>query len=313
MLQVKAESRSELKKLQRFNHSWLLVETTGSHFLSKGIPIMKSNSEKPNNPNSPAALNKKLTSFIKDLATETDEARISEVMQNYLKFCSTFYRYSVSNQFFIYLFKPDATHVAGFHDWLKRKRYVKKGEKGIPILAPCMIKHKDEDEKVIATDLRFKTVYVFDVSQTDGEPLPDAPEWKSQEKYPEIEDMLIRYAKSLNINVDIEDLSSHGGAQGYSSGGNIVLDPTAGTKTLIHEIVHELLHHNGKSKLKPRQEVELEAEAIAYVVSRALEIKNLKSPNYLAIWDADGSKILDRLDLIRNTAYQILSAIFPVK
>jgi len=264
-------------------------------------------------PNSPSELNKKLTSFIKDLASETDEARISEVMKNYLTFCSSFYRYSVANQFFIFLFKPDATFVAGFNDWLKRKRYVKKGEKGIPILAPCQVKIKDDDDNVIGQELRFKTVYVFDISQTDGEPLPDAPEWKSIEKSPELEDMLINYARSLNIQVDVKDLSEHGGAQGYSSGGEIVIDPTAGTKTLIHEIAHELLHHNEKSKLRPRKEVELEAEAVAYVVARALEIKNLESPNYLAIWDADGKKILDRLDLIRETANKILTAIFPVK
>lgn len=274
---------------------------------------MKNTVEKQSNPNSPAELNKKLTSFIKDLAKETDAARISEIMQNYLKFCASFYRYSVSNQFFIYLFKPDATLVAGFHDWLKKKRYVKKGEKGIPILAPCgNVTIKDKEDKVIAQEMRFKTVYVFDVSQTDGEELPEPPEWKSIEKNPELEDMLIRYAKSLNINVDIQDLSAMG-AQGYSSGGNIVMDPTAGTKTLIHEIVHELLHHNEKSKLKSRKEIELEAEAVAYVVARALEIKDLHSPNYLAIWDADGRKILDRLDLIRSTANQILTAIFPVK
>lgn len=273
---------------------------------------MKNPAEKQSNPNSPVELNKKLTAFIKDLASETDTARISEVMQTYLKFCASFYRYSVSNQFFIYLSKPDATHVAGFHDWLKRKRYVKKGEKGIPILAPCITKFKDEDEKVIAKDLRFKTVYVFDISQTDGEPLPDAPDWKSSEKSPELEDMLINYAKSLHIKVDIKDLSESG-AQGYSTGGEIALDPTAGTKTLIHEIAHELLHQNGKSKLRPRKEVELEAEAVAYVVARALEIKNLHSPNYLALWDAEGRKILDRLDLIRETANKILTAIFPVK
>lgn len=270
------------------------------------------NTDKTPNPNSPANLNKKLTAYVKDLAKETDQARISEMMQNYLKFCSSFYRYSVANQFFIYLFKPDATHVAGFHDWLKRKRYVKKGEKGIPILAPCQVKIKDDDDKVIGQELRFKTVYVFDVSQTDGEPLPEQPNWKSPEKYPELEDMLINYAKSLNIKVDIKDLSEMG-AQGYSAGGEIALDPTAGTKTLIHEIAHELLHHNEKSKLRPRKEVELEAEAVAYVVGRALEIKNMASPNYLALWNADGSKILDRLDLIRDTANKILTAIYPVK
>lgn len=266
-----------------------------------------------NKTNSPAALTKKLNGFIKDLAQETDQACISEVMQNYLKFAASFYRYSLSNQFFIFLFKPDATLVAGYHDWLKKHRYVKKGEKGIPILAPCQVAIKDDEDNVIEKQLRFKTVYVFDISQTEGEPLPEAPEWKSQEKSPELEDMLIQFASSLNIKVEIKDLSKEGNAQGYSSGGQIVLDPKAGTKTLIHEIAHELLHHTKDAKTKTREEVELEAEAVAYVVARALEIKNLQSPNYLAIWDADGSKILARLDLIRTTANQILTAIFPVK
>ncbi|MHB8132897.1 MAG: ArdC-like ssDNA-binding domain-containing protein [Anaerolineaceae bacterium] len=262
--------------------------------------------------NTPAELNSKITNFVKDLAKETDEARISQTMQNYLQFCASFYNYSLNNQFLIFLFRSNATLVAGYHDWLKKHRYVKKGERGIPILAPIPMTEEDDNGKKVVKQMRFKTVYVFDIAQTEGEPLPETPEWKSPEKYPELEDMLINYARSLKIKVEIEDLSASG-AQGYSQGGKIGLDPTAGTKTLIHEIAHELLHHNNMAKLKSRAEIELEAEAIAYVVSRALEMDNLKSPNYLAIWDADGKKIMDRLDTIRNTARQILTAIFPVK
>lgn len=262
--------------------------------------------------NKPAELNQKITNFVKDLAKETDEARISAVMQNYLAFCSSFYHYSLMNQILIFLHKSNASRVAGYRDWLKRHRYVKKGERGIPIMAPIPITMKDENGKEVVLQLRFKTVYVFDISQTDGEPLPEPPDWKSPEKYPDLEDMLIKYANSLNIKVEIEDLSASG-SQGYSEGGKIGMDPTAGTKTLIHEIAHELLHHTKEVKLKSRKEIELEAEAVAYVVSRALEINDLKSPNYLALWDADGKKILDRLDTIRSTSNQILTAIFPVK
>ena len=150
---------------------------------------------------------------------------------------------------------------------------------------------KNEKGDEIVQVVNFKTVYVFDIAQTDGDPLPEAPEWISPEKYPELETMLINYARSLHIKVDFEDLSATG-AQGYSSGGQITLDPMAGTKTLIHEIAHELLHHTKEARQKSRAEIELEAEAIAYVVARALEIKDLKSPNYLAIWDADGAKSL---------------------
>jgi hypothetical protein len=263
-------------------------------------------------PNAPAELNKKITSYIEDLAQETDEARISEVMQKYLNFCASFHNYSLFNQLLIFLTRSNATLVAGYRDWTKKRRYVKKGEKGIPILAPILIKMKNEKGDEITQVVNFKTVYVFDIAQTDGEPLPESPEWISPEKYPELETMLIDYASSLHINVNIEDMSATG-AQGCSSGGQITLDTLAGTKTLIHEIAHELLHHTKEARQKSRAEIELEAEAIAYVVARALEIENLKSPNYLAIWDADGAKIMDRLDIIRTTANQILTAIFPVK
>lgn len=263
-------------------------------------------------PNSPAELNKIITSYINDLARETDQAKISEVLQKYLAFCASFHSYSLNNQFLIFLFRSNATLVAGYHDWTRKHRFVKKGEKGIPILAPIPIMEEDENGNKKVREMRFKTVYVFDIAQTDGEPLPETPDWISPAKYPELETMLINYAHSLHIKVDFEDLSEIG-AQGYSKKGQIVLDPMAGTKTLIHEIAHELLHHTKEARLKTRAEIELEAEAIAYVVARALEIKDLKSPNYLTIWDADGSKILDRLDLIRDTAHQILAAIFPVK
>lgn len=63
-----------------------------------------------------------------------------------------------------------------------------------------------------------------------------------------------------------------------------MLDSLVGTKTLFHEIAHELLYHTKEARQKGRSEIELEAEAIAFVVARALEIENLKSPNYLAIY-----------------------------
>ncbi len=83
---------------------------------------------------------------------------------------------------------------------------------------------KNEKGDEIVQVVNFKTVYVFDVAQTDGEPLPETPDAISSEKYPELETMLIDYARSLNIDVKIEDLTALG-AQGSSSGGQITLDP----------------------------------------------------------------------------------------
>jgi hypothetical protein len=102
---------------------------------------------------------------------------------------SKFHNYSIGNLILIMLQKPDATRVAGYSTWKDLYRWVKKGEKGIAILAPCMppkpkkpatpadVETDDEGEKPEEeTDIRpvyFKVVYVFDVSQTEGKPLPE--------------------------------------------------------------------------------------------------------------------------------------------
>src|SRR5439155_3019589 len=102
-----------------------------------------------------------------------ESARYAE----YLTFCSRFHRYSVANQILIWSQKPDAQMVAGFHRWLELKRYVRKGEKGIMILAPMVGRKPEEAEGEEAEashrSVFFKAVYVFDVSQTEGEPLPE--------------------------------------------------------------------------------------------------------------------------------------------
>jgi len=259
--------------------------------------------------NTPAALNAKIKDFIQQLAEETDQARISEVVQRYLEFSSSFYKYSINNQWLIFLHKPEATLVAGFNDWKKRNRFVRKGEKGIPIIAPMVYKKDDPKTGETKTEIFYKVVYVFDISQTDGEDPPEPPQWHSPEKLPELEQKLMTYAAQLGIKVDIEKIS--GGAQGYSAGKHIVLDLTAGTKTLIHEIAHELLHQKPEAKKITRQQAEIEAEAVAYVVGKSFGLTDLTSPNYLAIWEADAEKILQHLDTIHQTSQTILTAITP--
>src|ERR1700688_3372453 len=100
----------------------------------------------------------------------------SATLTRYLAAMARFHRYSFNNIMLIYTQREDASHVAGFHSWRKLGRCVRKGEKGILILAPMIFKHteaetaKTDEEKTI---VRFKAAYVFDVSQTDGEPLPE--------------------------------------------------------------------------------------------------------------------------------------------
>ena len=247
-------------------------------------------------------LNQQITQHIQELAEATDQAKLSQAMQDYLSFSARFHQYSLHNQWLIWLSMPEATQVAGFCKWKEMGRFVKKGEKGIPILAP-IIKKMDDGEKEI---VGFRVVYVFDLSQTDGEPLPEPPEWRSPEKHQGLLERLFGYCEQQNIQITLKELP--GGVQGVSKGGAIELSPDAGTKTLIHEIAHELMHKNGDGPGSPALR-ELEAESVAYVVAKHFGIGNLNSPNYAALWGGDAATILGHLDRIRETASQIIAAV----
>src|SRR4051812_8834001 len=91
-------------------------------------------------PNKAAELNAGIRSSIQQLANETDAARQSELFRNYLRASAAFWDYSWCNQMLIWRQRPDASYVGGFNTWLKCGRYVRRGEKGIAILAPCSSK-----------------------------------------------------------------------------------------------------------------------------------------------------------------------------
>ena len=115
-------------------------------------------------------LKARITKHIEELAQATDAARVSEELLRYLDTYARFYQYSPFNVWLILIAKPDASHVAGFKKWQTMGRYVRRGELGIPILAPIFTtvinKEGEEEQRLVG----FKTVFVFDVSQTDGEP-----------------------------------------------------------------------------------------------------------------------------------------------
>ncbi len=225
-------------------------------------------------------LQQKIQGYLEVLALETDQARKSEEMRRYLDFVARFHQYSPSNIFLIMLARPDATHVAGFQAWKKMGRYVKKGEHGIPIFAPMIHREDPDDDNSPKVLSGFRVVYVFDVSQTDGEPLPPVPDWKSPEKNAELNEKLMRFAESKGITVTFKELP--GETQGVSMGGAIEISPQAGTKTLIHEIAHELMHQSAGASVD-RDIRELEAESVAYVVSQYFGLDGLNSHNYITL------------------------------
>lgn len=255
--------------------------------------------------NSASKLNKQIEQYLKELAEATDEARVSKEMTRYLNFCARFYNYSPSNVFLILFANPNASYVAGFNTWKKLGRYVKRGEKAIPIFAPHFWREKDSEGNEIDR-IGFHVAHVFDISQTDGESLPEQPNWKSPEKNLELQKKLMELAKANGITVTIETLD--GDTQGLSKGGSIVLSPEAGTKTLIHEIAHEFLHQVEKNQLT-RSEKEMEAESIAYIVASYLGLRNLNCPTYIALHGENSEKILTQFNRINTTARKIISAV----
>jgi hypothetical protein len=265
---------------------------------------------------------------IKSLAQETNQKRQSSLFISYLDMMGKFHNYSFYNELLIAIQKPGATNVAGFKTWqTKFERSVKKGEKGIAILAPVLVKRnyqsgtkKDEDAEVVSSDtladnllsircVGFRTAYVFDVSQTEGKPLPEEPNWHDTEKDLAIEAALKAFADSKGIRVvEAEKLR---GADGLSYGGLIKVLPKAGTRTLVHELAHELLHWKHPELKLSREIEEIEADSTAYVVAQYFHLKqdSEASPNYLALFETSSEDILARFTRICATSKEIIEAV----
>ena len=240
---------------------------------------------------------------VEALAQATDEARMSEEMLRYLDAFSRFHRYSFYNTWLILMNRPEATHVCGFRQWNSYNRFVRKGECGIPILAPLWVKQESEEPDKNKLALRgFKIVYVFDISQTDGEPLPEPPDWKKPEKNAFLNERLMAFAKEKGITITEKELA--GEVQGVSMGGSIEIAPSAGTSTVVHELAHEIMLHHG-SELDTRIK-ELEAESVAFVVCRHFKLQSTCSPNYIALHGATSDMIMEHLERIRVTATEII-------
>lgn len=249
-----------------------------------------------------------ITQLITQLAQETDAAKQSAQFTQWIDTASKFHNYSLGNVILIAMQKPGATHVAGYHAWQdKFNRQVMKGEHGIAILAPCAYKSKDDEEDARQEHIYYKTVYVFDISQTTGDPLPDPPDWKSPARQEELQSRMMNFANANGILVEVKELD--GETQGTCEFKHITLSPRAGTKTLIHELAHALLDHSQAIQLT-RETREIQAESIAYVVSKHFGME-CNAPNYLALWDADSAKIKDNLNVISKTARAIIEAIEP--
>jgi antirestriction protein ArdC len=261
-------------------------------------------------------LRKKCATYLEDLISAVKSEHSNAVLLDYLDFCARFHRYSFRNRLLIWMAKPNATHVAGFGTWKKLGRFVKKREKGIPIFAPMRVKKKPEPE--LEEDLSeeddvpfFKVVYVWDVSQTDGKALPEAPDTlgvvgSAGHILPALESLV----RCKGIVLEYGDTPY--GAHGVSRIGKITVLPSANDEErfsiLAHELAHELLHGVQERMNIPKKIKELEAEATAYTVCRQFDLET-KSPSYLALYRVEEIDIRASLDRIVSTGSKIIQGI----
>jgi antirestriction protein ArdC len=257
---------------------------------------------------------KKLTNqAIENLVTALSEGR-SETLTQYLAAIGRFHRYSLRNVMLIASQKPTASHVAGFHAWHKLGRFVKKGEKGIMILAP-IVRRKNESAKQDETDesstaVGFRAAYVFDITQTDGQELPEIGNVNGDPR--EYRERLGEFVTQQGIALEYsQDIAP---ARGTSSGGKITLLPGQSAAeefaTLSHELAHEMMHRDGRRSTTSKRSRETEAEAVAFVVCQGIGLETgSAAQDYIQLYEGDAKLLSESLEHIQQTANRILNAI----
>lgn len=287
------------------------------------------------------AVESKLDTIMKALEEGVEKVFTSEQYQMYLQTMAKFHNYSFNNTLLIAMQRPDATLLAGYQTWQKKfHRHVKRGEKGIKIIAPVPVKEKRQVEKideetqeiVIGIDgqpetetverilPRFRVTTVFDVSQTEGEPLP------TLEVNELVGDVFIyeNFMKGLEeispVPFQFQEIDS--GAKGYYSNAEKLVAIQTGMsqaqtmKTAVHETAHAILHNRDVMEengiTKDRMTKEVESESVAYVVCNHFGLDTSDySFNYVAGWSSDKEmpELRSSMDTIRLTSSQLIADI----
>ena len=274
----------------------------------------------------------------------------SEKYMRYLSVMSKFHRYSVNNTMLIYMQKPEATLVAGFNKWKNQfERHVKKGEHGITIIAPTPYKKKieemkrdpdthapilDADGKAVIEEKEieipmFRPVKVFDVSQTDGKPLPELSSSLSG-TVPHYEAFLEALRRSASVPIEFEPMAAN--TDGYFSPDQqriAIREGMSEVQTVsatVHEIAHSKLHNRQKMqetaaagdnapdqpKPKDRRTEEVEAESISYAVCQYFGIQTGENSfGYIASW-SKGKELKElraSLETINKTSCELINNI----
>jgi N-terminal domain of anti-restriction factor ArdC len=276
-------------------------------------------SENPKQPQPRQTAKEVIAANVKSLIEQL-EAGHSDALTAYLDAMSRFHNYSFGNILEIARQRPDATRVAGMYAWNQLGRKVRKGERGIRILAPIVgVKRKkdEEAEKDITKQntrvlVGFRNAYVFDVSQTEGAELPAMREMSGE--VGENRARLISFINKQNIElVFTENIAP---ALGISYGGRIAILPGQSEaeefSTLVHELAHEMLEHAKRRTTTTKVVRETEAESIAFVVGKAVGLNTgTASADYIHLYHGNASLLAESLEVIQQTSAVILAALQP--
>ena len=318
---------------------WIAEHTAEISAIERRVNIM---ADKPTNRERLQQITAGIEQGIKELFE-------SEKYMRYLSVMSRFHRYSVNNTLLIYMQKPDATLVAGYNKWKNQfERHVKRGEHGITIIAPTPFKKKieeqklDPDTKAPILDAEgkavmeereveipmFRPVKVFDVSQTDGKPLPELASTLSG-NVQNYEAFMEALRRSAPVPLSVEPMAAN--MDGYFSPDRQRIAIRAGMSEVqtvsaaVHEIAHSKLHNYAKAqeeavragdkeppKKKDRNTEEVEAESISYAVCQYYGIQTGENSfGYIANW-SQGKELPElraSLETINKTAGELINDI----
>lgn len=244
------------------------------------------------------------------------EAGHSEILTAFLRAMAVFKNYSFGNQLAIARQRPSATHVAGMFAWNQLGRRVKRGEKGIAILAPMVGKPREAKERNAEPTnndrpvlLGFRKVYVWAEEQTEGAPLPELEAITGEAGV--YLDRLREYVNAQGIALEYDE--SIAPALGVAFGNSIRLLPGQADAetftTLVHELAHLILKHGDRRTATTKTVRETEAEAVAFVVAQGIGLKSEQSSSYIQLYHGNAALLAESLEAVQQTSAVILAAI----
>jgi antirestriction protein ArdC len=247
---------------------------------------------------------KKVTHQAIEQLAEALNAGQSEALTRYLAGMARFRSYSFLNVLLILKACPNAKRVAGYKTWQSFGRQVKKGEKGIMILAPMFRKKTSDAEESETSDSPrslsgFRPVFVWDEEQTTGNEMPEIGSVTGDPSY---------YLDRLEYSQDIAP------ARGMAERGKSTLlpeqTPAETFATLVHELAHSDMHFGERRAETSKRMRETEAESVAYVVCSAIGLDTgTAAQDYVGLYGGDAKLLLESLEYIQATASRIIEAI----